>query len=224
MTDILTLRDVHKEYIHPAGNVQVLCGASLAIKAGECVGLIGPSGSGKSTLLHIAGLLDVPTSGEVLIEGLPMQCASDGDRTLVRRQRLGFIYQFHYLLAELTSLENVSVPLRLQGENYKERAMAMLESLGMQTRAKHFPHELSGGEQQRVAIARALVHRPKLLLADEPTGNLDPENSARALQVMLPIIREHGGAALIATHNVALAKQLDYCITINNGAIVPVAP
>ena len=220
---VLRISDIHKSYTQGASVLPVLNGASLEINAGELVALIGPSGSGKSTLLQIAGLLDSPDSGEILIQGTPMQKASDAKRTGIRNQQIGFIYQFHHLLPELTALENVSLPQLIAGASNSEaqkRALELLKRLGLAERSTHLPTQLSGGEQQRVAIARALANRPALILADEPTGNLDPVTSDSVCDLLLQIAAEEKIAALIATHNMALAERLHRVLTMKSGTVV----
>lgn len=220
---VLALRTISKSYSEGTGTLTVLREASLTIAPGELVALIGPSGSGKSTLLHIAGLLDAPDAGDVLLRDESMAQASDARRTALRNAQLGFIYQFHHLLPELTALENITMPLRIAGKSAAEsepRALALLERLGLKDRAAHLPSQLSGGEQQRVAIARALTHQPALLLADEPTGNLDPTTSDHVVALLLELAREQNTAALIATHNMELAAKLHRRITLKDGKVV----
>ncbi len=222
MSNVLTLSAITRSYATQHGAVEVLRGANLTLNAGELVALIGPSGSGKSTLLHIAGLLDSPQGGSITIAGADATHANDAARTRLRNQHIGFIYQFHNLLPELTALENVMAPQLIAGvkaKAAKARARELLERLGLAERITHLPSQLSGGEQQRVAIARALANKPPLILADEPTGNLDPVTAEAVTQLLLEVAREEGVAALIATHNMALAKRLTRAVTIKNGAI-----
>ena len=222
MSKVLQLVEVNRVYATSAGELPVLRGANLAIEAGELVALIGPSGSGKSTLLHIAGLLDSPQSGQILIAGTDAGGANDAARTQLRNRHIGFIYQFHNLLPELTAEENVMMPQLIAGvKNGQARARAnvLLARLGLAERVKHLPSQLSGGEQQRVAIARALANKPQLILADEPTGNLDPHTSDSVTELLLEIAREEGVAALIATHNMALAKRLTRAVTLREGHV-----
>ena len=196
--------------------------ASLAIKQGEIIALVGPSGSGKSTLLHIIGMLDTPTDGQVIVGGRDTKTLTDEERTRVRRFAMGFVYQFHYLQPEFTALENVVIPQMIKGDkksDAEKNAKSMLESMGLGHRFEHRPARLSGGEQQRVAIARALANDPKLLIADEPTGNLDPDTSDRVFDMLLKRTRESGAGALIATHNMELAKRMDRILTIRNGRV-----
>ena len=220
---ILRLNNIHKAYAQGASVLPVLNAVSLEVNAGELVALIGPSGSGKSTLLQIAGLLDSPDSGEILIQGAAMQNAADAKRTAVRNQQIGFIYQFHHLLPELTAAENVSLPLLIAGvgkAEANERAHALLSRLKLAERSAHIPAQLSGGEQQRVAIARALANRPALILADEPTGNLDPATSDSVCDLLLEVAAQENVAALIATHNMALAKRLHRVMAMQAGRVV----
>ena len=227
MSDILTLSAITRSYATNDGAVEVLRNANLTLKAGELVALIGPSGSGKSTLLHIAGLLDSPQTGNIVIAGIDATHASDAARTRLRNQHIGFIYQFHNLLPELTALENVMMPQLIAGVKIKvakARASELLARLGLAERVTHLPAQLSGGEQQRVAIARALANKPPLILADEPTGNLDPVTAEAVTQLLLEVAREEGAAALVATHNMALAKRLTRAVTIKNGVIETVVP
>ena len=220
---VLALDGVEKVYNRgKPGEVAVLRGASLAIAPGEVVGLVAPSGAGKSTLLHIAGLLDTPDAGRVSIGGQDMTHASDRARTGVRREKVGFVYQFHHLLPEFTALENIVLPQLANGSATRAaraRAEALLASVGIADRASHRPAALSGGEQQRVAFCRALANAPGLLLADEPTGNLDPETSDTVFAALMDLVRDTGLSALIATHNLALAARMDRVLQLGNGVI-----
>lgn len=221
----LELQGIERTYTQGATELQVLRGVNLSVSPGEIVALLGPSGSGKSTLLHIAGLLEHVAVGEVVIGGTPCSAMSDNERTLVRRSKVGFVYQFHHLLPEFSALENVAVPQMVAGQSRKlahARAMDLLGELRIADRATHRPARLSGGEQQRVAIARAMANRPALLLADEPTGNLDQETAARVLDALLKLVRERGLAALIATHNEELAATMDRQLRLDNGIVVAV--
>ncbi|WP_031552129.1 ABC transporter ATP-binding protein [Parvularcula oceani] len=207
------------------GDLTVLDGADLTLSRGEMVALLGPSGSGKSSLLHVAGLLERPTAGEVLIEGRATSGLRDGEATALRRDRVGFVYQFHHLLPEFDALRNVEMPMLMSGakrEEAKAKATRLLSELGLAERLRHQPAQLSGGEKQRVAIARALANGPSVLLADEPTGNLDIETSARVFETLLDSIRNHGLSALIATHDRALAARMDRVVAIRNRKLVPV--
>ena len=222
---VLTLHDLRKTYNAGKPNeVRVLQGVDLTVKPGEIVALVAPSGAGKSTLLHIAGLLDTPDTGTVTIAGTDMTHLSDRKRTAVRRGQVGFIYQFHHLLPEFTALENIVLPQLANGVAEKAahaRAMALLDRVGIAERAAHRPAALSGGEQQRVAFCRALANEPALLLADEPTGNLDPETSNRVFETLIGLVRDTGLAAVIATHNLELAARMDRQVRLDTGALIP---
>ena len=213
MNEILALDGIGKSYNRGRmSEVQVLDGASLRLARGEVVALVAPSGAGKSTLLHIAGLLDTADAGQVVLDGMDMTRLDDATRTAARRQDVGFIYQFHHLLPEFTALENIVLPQLANGVAWRDavqRAQELLERVGVGARADHRPAALSGGEQQRVAFCRALANGPKLLLADEPTGNLDPETSDQVFGVLMEVVRETGLSALIATHNPGLAARMD---------------
>jgi lipoprotein-releasing system ATP-binding protein len=221
---VLVLAGVDKTYLRGTpGEVAVLRGAGLTLARGEVVALVAPSGAGKSTLLHIAGLLDTPDAGEVAIAGQRMTGASDRARTAMRRRTVGFVYQFHHLLAEFTAAENVALPQLANGTARAAadaRAAALLDRVGLSARAHHRPAALSGGEQQRVAFCRALANAPALLLADEPTGNLDPATSDRVFGVLMDLVRETGLSALIATHNLGLAARMDRTVRLEGGQIV----
>lgn len=222
-TPVLVLSDVGRWFGGRQQRLIVLKNADLTVSSGELVGLVGPSGSGKSTLLHIAGLLDTPSSGDIFLAGQSMKGATDRMRTHMRRDYIGFVYQFHLLLPDFTALENVMMPLLIAGQSRnkaRERAIILLERVGLKKRLKHRSGELSGGEQQRVAIARALANEPKLLLADEPTGNLDPVTAASVFETLMSLVRETGLAAVIATHNPDLAAQMDRRIQVIDGQIV----
>ncbi len=225
MSEPLVLRDVHRTYSSEAGDLPVLRGIDLILRAGEIVALVAPSGVGKSTLLHIAGLLDRPTSGNVLVEGNDAGSLSDNARTAVRRDTIGFVYQFHHLLAEFTALENVALPQMIAGRSRREaerRASDLLGVFGQADRVQHLPGKLSGGEQQRVAIARALANQPKVLLADEPTGNLDVATAETVFAELTARVRDAGVAALIATHNPELAARMDRTVRIVDGKLFEV--
>ncbi len=224
MNDVaLRLEDLKKTYLAGTpGEVQVLRGTSVTLNRGEAVALVAPSGAGKSTLLHIAALLDTADEGEVDIAGRPMARASDRQRTGVRRAELGFVYQFHHLLPEFTALENIVLPQLANGVSRTEaieRSRDLLTRVGVADRADHRPAAMSGGEQQRVAFCRPLANRPSILLADEPTGNLDPETSDRAIQMMMELVRETGLAALVATHNMDLAARMDRIVRLTAGEL-----
>jgi lipoprotein-releasing system ATP-binding protein len=224
MSDALILEGIDKTYARGTpGEVRVLAGASLRLAPGEVVALVAPSGAGKSTLLHIAGLLDAPDAGRVTIAGTAATGASDAARTALRRARVGFVYQFHHLLPEFTAAENVMLPQLANGTPRAAaaaRAASLLDRVGLAARAHHRPAALSGGEQQRVAFARALANAPALLLADEPTGNLDPATSDRVFGVLMEVVRETGLAALVATHNPGLAARMDRIVRLEGGRIV----
>ncbi|MGH6924267.1 MAG: ABC transporter ATP-binding protein [Propylenella sp.] len=220
----LELEDIARAYPTGSGPLQVLKHADLSVAEGEMVALVAPSGAGKSTLLHIAGLLERPDAGEVYIDGRAASRLKDEERTALRRAHIGFVYQFHHLLPEFSALENVVMPQMIAGlgrTDARRRAQEVLAYLRVEKRAAHRPGELSGGEQQRVALARAVANAPRLLLADEPTGNLDPATAGHVFDALKRLVRESGLAALIATHNYALAAEMDRTVTIEDGAIVP---
>jgi lipoprotein-releasing system ATP-binding protein len=224
MNEPLVMHGVQRVYRSAAGDLPVLRGAELTLRAGEIVALVAPSGTGKSTLLHLAGLLEKPDGGAVLIEGRDAGALSDAQRTLIRRDTIGFVYQFHHLLPEFTAQENVVLPQMIAGgarAAARARAQHLLALFGLGERLDHLPGKLSGGEQQRVAIARALANAPRLLLADEPTGNLDAGTSAVVFAELLTSVRNQGVAALIATHNPDLAARMDRRITLHDGLLVP---
>ena len=204
--------------------LEVLQGVSLAVGRGELVALVGPSGAGKSTLLHIAGLLEQPTSGSVEIEGTAATSLGDTERTLLRRRTIGFVYQFHHLLPEFSAEENIVLPQMIAGVRRRAaraRARALLERVGLAARASHRPGRLSGGEQQRVAIARALANQPRILIADEPTGNLDHKTADAVFEVLTALVRAEGLSALVATHNLDLAARMDRVLELKDGLISP---
>ncbi len=221
---VLSLDGITKTYNRGRpGEVEVLRGVTMELARGEVAALVAPSGAGKSTLLHIAGLLDTPDEGHVHIEGVDFTGASDTRRTQARRHSIGFIYQFHHLLPEFSALENVVLPqlaAAVPKADAEARARDLLERVGVAPRAAHRPAALSGGEQQRVAFCRALANRPHLLLADEPTGNLDPETSDQVFAVLMQLVRDTGLSALIATHNVALAERMDRVVRLDSGQVV----
>lgn len=219
----LSLKNINKTFVQGNEQLHVLNGVNLDIKPKEVVALIGPSGSGKSTLLQIAGLLDNPSSGEIYLNGTACAGASDKIKTEMRRNYLGFVYQYHNLLPDFDALENVILPQLISGVKYKEaadKARWLLHRMGLEEREKHRPAELSGGEQQRVAIARALANAPKLLLADEPTGNLDPNTSENVFSILMEVVKETGLSALIATHNIDLAHRMDREVRLKDGKLV----
>ena len=218
----LSLRGIRRTFQQGDRKLEVLRGVSLDLKAGEIVALVGQSGSGKSTLLHIAGLLERPDGGEVIVDGKSVDKAGDGARTALRRRFLGFVYQYHHLLPEFSALENVMLPQMLNGLSRSQsrvRADALLSMVGLKERADHRPGRLSGGEQQRVAIARAVANAPRVLLADEPTGNLDASTAETVFRQLLALVRETGMAALIATHNPDLAARMDRTLHLREGVL-----
>jgi lipoprotein-releasing system ATP-binding protein len=220
----LTLQGIVRSFRQGGTRLEVLRGASLELAAGEAVALVGPSGAGKSTLLQIAGLLEKPDAGEVGIAGQPCGRLSDVQRTALRRRRIGFVYQYHHLLPEFSALENVILPQMIAGRPRKEaaeRARRLLGHVGLDKRLSHRPARLSGGEQQRVAIARALANRPLLLIADEPTGNLDQHTADQVFDLLLGLVRRGGLAALIATHNHELAGRMDRVLALRDGVVAP---
>ena len=217
---VLSVRGVTRTYDSAAGPLTVLKGVDLDVRPGEVVGLIGPSGSGKSSLLHAAGLLERPTSGEIRVDGRDVGDLPERARTHIRLASIGFVYQFHHLLAEFDARDNVALPLRIAGVGQAEargRAEEVLTALGLGERLTHQPAQMSGGEQQRVAVARALANRPRLLLADEPTGNLDPATSQTVFEALHDLVKSTGVAALIATHNMELAGHMDRVFALKDG-------
>ena len=222
MTAVLELRSVVRQYKSEGGVLRVLEGAALTLNQSELVGLIGPSGSGKSTLLHTAGLLEKPEGGEVYLEGENCMALNDAGRTRLRREKLGFVYQFHHLLPEFNARDNVAMPLMVGGMKRRaarEKAEALLAEMGLSERLTHQPGQMSGGEQQRVAIARALVNDPRLVIADEPTGNLDPATTERVFESLIRMARSEGAAVLVATHNMALTRHMDRVLTLKDGKL-----
>ena len=220
----LELREVVRTFHQGTTRLEVLRGLSLTLLAGEIIALVGPSGAGKSTLLHVAGLLERPDEGEVLYGGTPCGALGDDERTRLRREQVGFVYQFHHLLPEFSALENIVLPQMIAGVSRKvarDRAGQLLEMLGLGPRASHRPGRLSGGEQQRVAIARAIANAPRVLLADEPTGNLDPGTADRVFGELIQLARGVGLAVLVATHNLELARRMDRILEIRDGLVVP---
>ena len=224
MTTIIELKGVERHYVQGPRRLSILNGADFSLKRGEMVALVAPSGAGKSTLLHTAGLLERPDAGDVILGGKACGRLSDDDRTAIRRNDIGFVYQFHHLLPEFTALENIMMPQLVRGLDNKkatERAEQLLDYMKIGKRAQHRPAELSGGEQQRVAIARAVANAPLVLLADEPTGNLDPTTAGYVFEALEALVRQSGLAALIATHNHELAARMDRKVTLAEGKIVP---
>ena len=225
LAPILRLDDVRRCFKQGPREIPVLQGANADLMPGQAVALVGPSGAGKSTLLHIAGLLESPNSGRVILNGRDCAELSEAERTRLRRQSIGFIYQFHQLLPEFSALENVVIPQLILGKTRRAaeaRARELLTGLGLGDRVDHRPAELSGGEQQRTAICRGLANAPKLLLADEPTGNLDPKTSEHVFRELIDLIRSQGVAALIATHNLELASRMDRVLQLEDGKLIDV--
>jgi lipoprotein-releasing system ATP-binding protein len=223
MSNILETKNLTRIFYQGGESLSVLLNVEASIKAGEIVSLVGPSGSGKSTFLQTVGLLDQPTSGDIIIGGENVRAMNDTQRTEMRRRYIGFVYQFHYLLPEFSALENVVIPQMIAGVKRREaedRAKDLLETLKLDHRLDHRPARLSGGEQQRVAIARALANKPKLLLADEPTGNLDPETSETVFELLMDLVRKQGIGAIIATHNMQIAERMDRILELKNGRIM----
>lgn len=219
----LELESVERSFQQGTGRLDVLRGVSLSLKAGEITALVGPSGTGKSTLLHIAGLLEQPTSGKVILDGQDCTAMDDSARTVIRQTGVGFVYQFHHLLPEFSAAENVMLPQMIAGVGKSEsriRAESLLKEVGLDERLSHRPSELSGGEQQRVAIVRALANKPRVLLADEPTGNLDEGTASIVFDVMLNVVRQSNVSALIATHNIELAERMDRVVSLRDGLLV----
>ena len=224
MIDVLKLEDIRKTFFQGRTSLVVLNKANLKIQGGEMVGLIGPSGSGKSTLLQIAGLLENVEEGRVSILGVPMNKLDDNSRTKARGTDIGFVYQYHHLLAEFTALENIVLPQLISGKSKTQAnnvANKLLASMQLSDRSTHRPARLSGGEQQRVAVARALANGPRLLLADEPTGNLDHDSAEQVFNLLVELVKKTGVAALIATHNPELAGKMDRVLRLENGILVP---
>jgi len=220
---ILFLHGVDRVYRQGAAALEILRGVELALWPGQSVALVAPSGAGKSTLLHVAGLLEHPDAGEVYIDKIPTTRLSDSERTRLRRTEIGFVYQFHHLLPEFSALENVMLPQMIRGLGRKEardRAQELLSYLGLRNRVTHRPSELSGGEQQRVAIARAVANAPRILLADEPTGNLDPHTAEHVFNALTQLTRASGLAVIVATHNMDIAGRMDRRVTLRDGQVV----
>ena len=218
----LVLDAVVRTYVQAEERLEVLRGATLGVAPGEIVALVGPSGSGKSTLLHVAGLLEHPDNGDVMIGGQSCGAMNDNERTAVRRRDIGFVYQFHHLMPEFSAIENVMVPKMIAGAGRgqaRREAAELIEAVGLTDRAKHRPARLSGGEQQRVAIARALANSPRVLLADEPTGNLDTHTAADVFDLLIGMVRDSGLAALVATHNLDLAARMDRVVQLRDGVL-----
>jgi len=224
VTASLILDNIHRAYHEADRKLEVLRGASITIEPGEMVALVAPSGAGKSTLLHTAGLLERPDSGDVVLGGVACAGLDDSKRTARRRNDIGYVYQFHHLLPEFSAAENVMIPQMIRGVGKREankRALELLDYMRIGARADHRPAELSGGEQQRVAIARAVANAPLVLLADEPTGNLDPETSSYVFEALEALVRQSGLSTLIATHNHTLAAKMDRIVTLKDGQLAP---
>lgn len=222
MNNLLKIEHLTRVYAQGGTDLHVLKDVSFDINEGEIVALVGPSGAGKSTLLQLAGLLDKPSGGTIHICGADASALNERKRTLLRRDTLGFVYQFHYLQQEFTALENVAMPLIISGwkeDHAHHRAARLLDEMGLSHRVDHRPARLSGGEQQRTAIARALAKKPKILLADEPTGNLDPETADKVFRQLMDLTRRAGAGALIATHNMELAAKMDRTLTLKDGVV-----
>ncbi len=223
---VLLVRNLRKIFPVGAGDdgaLTIFKDVNLSVGRGEIVALVGPSGAGKSTFLQLVGLLDTPTDGQIMIESRDVSHMNDTDRTAMRRNKIGFVYQFHHLLPEFSALENVVIPQMIAGVargDAENRGVALLSAIGLGHRLSHRPARLSGGEQQRVAIARAVINRPRLLLADEPTGNLDPDTARQVFQILLDLVRQTGAGAIIATHNMDLAEQMDRIIELKQGRVI----
>ena len=219
---VMSVRDIKKTFVEGGQPLKILRGGGFDLYRGEIVALVGQSGSGKSTLLQCVGLLDKPTAGDIFINGMPVDKISEETRTILRRQKIGFVYQKHNLLSDFTALENVVLPMMANGisENIAQnRAIKLLKSANVAHRESHFPSEMSGGEQQRVAIARAIANSPEILLADEPTGSLDPEHATMVFDLLLDLVRKSKMSMLFVTHDMNLAKRADRIITIKNGVV-----
>ena len=221
--DVLVLKNIGRSFKQGNDELRILKDANLSIAKGEIVALVGPSGAGKSTLLQTAGLLEKPDSGEIYLDGKEVSQVGDDGKTALRREYLGFVYQYHHLLPEFSAFENIMIPMMVKGgkkSDHTQRVNELLEAVQLTKRRDHRPAELSGGEQQRIAIARALANKPKLLLADEPTGNLDPQTSDHVFNLLMEEVRKEGLSALIATHNPALAQKMDRIITLDQGQLI----
>jgi lipoprotein-releasing system ATP-binding protein len=222
-TPVILLHGIERHYRQGDATLDILKGAELALWPGQSVALVGPSGAGKSTLLHIAGLLERPDGGEVYLDGVATSTLADTERTQLRRTEIGFVYQSHHLLPEFSAMENVMLPQMIRGlgrSEARDRATELLTYLGLRERATHRPPELSGGEQQRVAIARAVANAPRILLADEPTGNLDPHTAEHVFNTLVQLVRASGLAAIVATHNLDIAGRMDRRVTLRDGLVV----
>ena len=223
MVTVLKLKNISKEFIEPRRNIVALNKINLELSNGQCIGLLGPSGSGKSTLLQIAGLLDNPTNGEIIINGEKCDTLSQEKKNLIRKKYIGFIYQNFYLLDSFSALENIIIPQLINGSSYKsakKRAINLLSSLGLSKRIDNKPRELSGGEKQRVAILRAIANMPKIILADEPTGNLDKKNSENVIKIIKDLVSHYKISFIIATHNLSIVKKFDKIIKLSEGKLI----
>jgi lipoprotein-releasing system ATP-binding protein len=219
----LRLDKVARIYAEGEGTLEVFSNVSMTLEQGEVVALVGPSGAGKSSLLHMAGLLETPSDGDIVIGGSPVSTLNEGERTRIRRDTIGFVYQAHHLLPEFSALENVMMPQLIAGKTYAAadaEARRLLGLMGLSARLTHRPAQLSGGEQQRVAIARALANHPRILLADEPTGNLDPRTAGGVFDTLVSVVRKEGTAALVATHNLELAARMDRALILHEGKLL----
>ena len=223
MSAVLKLKNISKEFIEPRRNIVALNKINLELSDGQCIGLLGPSGSGKSTLLQIAGLLDNPSNGEIIINGEKCDTLSQEKKNLIRKKYIGFIYQNFYLLDSFSALENIIIPQLINGSSYKsakKRAINLLSSLGLSKRIDNKPRELSGGEKQRVAILRAIANMPKIILADEPTGNLDKKNSENVIKIIKNLVSHYKISFIIATHNLSIVKKFDKIIKLSEGKLI----
>ena len=223
MTTVLKLKNISKEFIEPRRNIVALNKINLELSDGQCIGLLGPSGSGKSTLLQIAGLLDTPTNGEIIINGEKCNTLSQEKKNLIRKKYIGFIYQNFYLLDSFSALENIIIPQLINGSTYKsakKRAINLLSNIGLSKRIDNKPRELSGGEKQRVAILRAIANTPKIILADEPTGNLDKKNSENVIKIIKDLVSHYKISFIVATHNLSIVKKFDKIIKLSEGKLI----
>ena len=223
MPTVLKLKNITKEFIEPRKNIVALNNINFDLSAGQCICLLGPSGSGKTTLLQIAGLLDSPTKGEIIINGKKCDHLSQEDKNFIRKQHIGFVYQNFYLLDSFSALENVIIPQLINGsgfDNARKRAKNLLSDLGLSKRLYNKPRELSGGEKQRVSILRAIANRPKIILADEPTGNLDKKNSENVVKIIKDMVNHYNISFIIATHNLSITKKFDKIVKISEGKII----
>ncbi|MCH2541302.1 MAG: ABC transporter ATP-binding protein [Alphaproteobacteria bacterium] len=223
MTTVLKLKNISKEFIEPRRNIVALNKINLELSDGQCIGLLGPSGSGKSTLLQIAGLLDTPTNGEIIINGEKCNTLSQEKKNLIRKKYIGFIYQNFYLLDSFSALENIIIPQLINGSTYKsakKKALNLLSNIGLSKRIDNKPRELSGGEKQRVAILRAIANTPKIILADEPTGNLDKKNSENVIKIIKDLVSHYKISFIVATHNLSIVKKFDKIIKLSEGKLI----